>query len=250
MRIGSGDVLVKLQITSRERESLIACVGEYFEELVENPGAQFTSGFHFALQIKRVQETRSCFAITAGDQESSDRDQLVLGPFDMSRGPRLFELYKNISAAVFRVICVIEQPHGDVKIGRIAPERFAQFVTVRTIAVIALEEVVKVFRQLARPEWIEGLLVNFLGLLHTAHVLEQRSLDLDQLIVMLRKVSFVLAYEDECLVVVVIVDESFLILLDDFIRRRIVNYRLLVETWGEIFFQAMRFRQFNQIAKE
>ena len=40
-------------------------------------------------------------------------------------------------------------------------------------AIVALEEVVKVFRELAGLERIEGQLVNFLRLFHAVHVLEQ-----------------------------------------------------------------------------
>src|SRR6185503_988894 len=147
MRIGCSNVLVELQIPTRERQTLITRIRQQLEELVQHTSTEWTPRLQLSLQVKRVEKSRRGFAITFGEQQPRDRDQLILFPGDLARRPRLFQLHEDFRRVVACVLRVVKQTNCERHVGRITADSGAQFLSVSSEPIVLLEKVVELFRQ-------------------------------------------------------------------------------------------------------
>src|SRR5215212_296940 len=122
MRIGCSNVLVKLQVATRKRQSLLARIRQQLEKLVQHTRAERASRLELALQVEGVEKARRSFAIPFGEQEPRNRDQLILFPIDLSRRSRLFQFHEDVRRIASRIIGVVKQADRDPEIGWVATE--------------------------------------------------------------------------------------------------------------------------------
>ena len=145
MRVGGGHVAVEPKVSARERETLVARVGEQLEELVEHLRAHGRTLLKLAARDERVEESRGTVAVALFDEEPRRGRKLFGFPTHAPRRPRLLDAREDAARLGVGVFAKMKKPEGQTEVGRVAAEGFAEFAAVGAEAVVLSKEVVELF---------------------------------------------------------------------------------------------------------